>query len=252
MERFIPFTADDPHRAIALFGGAYSDLIDTERTGFLPPTVNYQDLLSYQKKIRANGLHLYYALPILATIEHEDALLAKNIQTRFQTKQQAQFELSYENALRTAIGYAREASVRRPFQKMFKGQLGNIDVETILALSFQFSSIFTYQRLFEFAELFDFDEGDGDVRQIAEIRKLLPERKIVSMLDSILNKRGVLFFFGKSLLEHDLRLGLEDDAELLITPRKKLPKSVLIGVSPLSDNDIPPKLAANLSERSVF
>ncbi len=238
-ELYIPFSDQKPSEAVAMWGGAKEDLEIILRTGTIPPVSAYKIDSLYAHRIQKNGLHLYYMTPVLENIRLYDGLLATNLINRYSNFEEAQEELSLTHRVLISKFYAENISIRRPFINIFGDRLTSFHSDTIVKLALDLLSELSEQEIKELKQQTEYEEETVDPLQLQMIKSCLDEADLKKLLKKTIKKKGVIFYCNSKLLDQDIRLGLESDDEILVTPNKMLTTDILIGAQAVTEFDMP-------------
>lgn len=230
-------------QAVALYGthtGVLQRILSTGQIPAMPPDLA---TISYQQGLMRDNQCLYYLMPLVDRIAKVNPKIAKLVVRRFPdgSLKDLHRELQTENIREAGKFYALRKSIESAFYER-SGITADV-----------FNVLFVAQKLLpdkfdrfvkdiaDSASLFvdEYElEIEKDKKVQGNIRKRFNDQQLAEILDTVLDRRGVLIYFNRGMLEkHKIVPCPESRDEIILVGNEPLTQEVISGVEVLSDSD---------------
>ncbi len=204
-----------PDDCVALYGTSHEQLAQIRSNQFLSPYPS-ENMLPYQRKLVADGKHLYYAFPVIK----QGALHNLDI-------------TSNRDILRWVCSYAQRHATVDCF-KDIAGIITNSEIVIARALSFrkQFDQLCQHEATFSdgvnprrgHEEYSGRDDIQGEMWCL---REQVGRYRFDTAVKRSVVRKGVILCFSPELLKEDILPGHEDSNEIMILSDQPLSTSVI-------------------------
>lgn len=226
-------------QAVALYGTQTNVLKNILSTGQIPAMPPDLAPISYQQGLMRDNQYLYYLMPLVDRIAKVNPRIARLVVRRFpgSSLKDLHSELQTENIREAGKFYALRHAIEGGFYERtgITADVFNVLVVAQKLLPDKFDR-FSKDNLF-FASENDLDiEKDEKVQRT--IRKRFNKQQLAEILDSVLDRRGVLIYFNKGILtKHKTVPCPETGDEIILVGNEPLTQEVISGIEVLSDSD---------------
>lgn len=230
--------------AVGVYGTSEEFLQTALATGFLTPQINEmsKDFSFYLEKLgKTSGSCIYFSLPFNERISLLKPEFVEQMEKSFPGFSSEQFkeETSLEESLISAKHYAQWNAYRHFLNEQLQLPLSSQSGEALLTLMYK-TDLSKFKKIRHdlngiglYVNGYDPDEPTKEEQRIMrQVRARVDKQNLPQFLEKALNRRGVLVFYNKTVLENAVP-GWEDEHEMVIVTEKPLSIDVIAGIERL-------------------